>query len=373
MTGPLHLVLDARYVRVGPHDGISRYSAGLAHGLAQLAAQDPSLRVELMISDQAQLQHLPRLEWFMGPDPVSAGELLTSRLLNRRGPDVVFSPMQTMGALRRRFGLILTLHDLIYYDHPSPPPELPLPVRLGWRAFHRASWPQRLALNRADAVATVSQTSAGLIQGRRLSDRPVRVIPNAAAQDSIVSEQTALQRLDERDDSMVYLGSFMPYKDVETLARMAARLPHRRLHLLSRVTPAQQERLVQAAGPEARPVFHNGVSEQEHARLLARAGVLLHASRAEGYGLPLMEAFCAGTPVVCTDIPIFHEVCGRAAAYCPAGDDAAFARAVTELEDPQVAQARVLAGLERAASWTWRDSAESLVELAREIERSRRS
>ena len=73
----------------------------------------------------------------------------------------------------------------------------------------------------------------------------MRVIPNAAAQDSIVSEQTALQRLDERDDSMVYLGSFMPYKDVATLARMAARLPHRRLHLLSRVTPAQQERWLQ--------------------------------------------------------------------------------------------------------------------------------
>lgn len=372
MIRPLHLVLDARYVRVGAHDGISRYSAGLAEGLAQLAAQDPSLRVELMVSEPAQLQRLPQLESFLGPDPVSAGEVLTGQLLNRRGPDVVFSPMQTMGALRRRFGLILTLHDLIYYDHPAPPPELPLPVRWGWRAFHRASWPQRLALNRADAVATVSQTSARLIRGRHLSDRPVRVIPNAAAQDSIVSRQTALDRLAERDDSMLYLGSFMPYKDVATLARMAARLPHRRLHLLSRVSPAQQEALVQAAGPGAQLVFHHGVSEQEHARLLARAGVLLHASRAEGYGLPLMEAFCAGTPVVCTDIPIFHEVCGEAAAYCPPGDDAAFARAVTELEDPQIARTSVLAGLERASSWTWRDSAQSLVGLAREIDSSRR-
>ncbi|WP_186304542.1 glycosyltransferase family 1 protein [Kocuria palustris] len=373
MSGDLHLVLDARYVRVGPHDGISRYSAGIAVGLARLAAQDPSLRVELMVSDEAQRAHLPELPWFRGPDPVSAGEVLTGQVLNRRCPDVVFSPMQTMGALRRRFGLILTLHDLIYYDHPAPPPELPAPVRLGWRAFHRASWPQRLALDRADAVATVSETSARLIRDRRLTSRPVHVIPNAASQDRILAAEEALRRLPERGRSMVYLGSFMPYKDVDTLARTAARLPERELHLLSRVTDRQREHLLEVAGPGAHLVFHGGVSEQEHSRLLREAGVLVHASRAEGYGLPLMEAFCAGTPVVCTDIPIFHEVCGDAAAYCPPGDDAAFARAVAELDDPQTARGRVLAGLERASSWTWGDSAARLVDLAAGVAQGRRA
>src|SRR5690625_6518541 len=36
-------------------------------------------------------------------------------------PDVVFSPMQTIGSAGRKFGLILTLHDLIYYQHRTPP------------------------------------------------------------------------------------------------------------------------------------------------------------------------------------------------------------------------------------------------------------
>lgn len=375
MTGarPLRLVLDARYVHVGAHDGISRYSAGIAHGLAACRAQDPQLQVRMMISDQRQLAHLPELPWFRGPGPVSPGELVTGQVLNRQRPDVVFSPMQTMGAVHRRFGLILTLHDLIYYDHPAPPPELPAPVRAGWRAFHRASWPQRLALDRADAVATVSETSAGLIREKGLTTRPLHVIPNAADQSAILSPRQALDRLETRGTDMIYMGSFMPYKDVDTLARMAARLPDRELHLLSRVSDAQREHLLRAAGPRARLVFHDGVSEQEHRRLLSSAGVLVHASRAEGYGLPLMEALSAGTPVVCTDIPIFHEVCGDAALYCSPGDDDGFARAVRALADPEPTRQRVLAGLERAAAWTWRDSAAELVELARGIAQQRAS
>lgn len=372
MTRPLRLVLDARYVRLDHHDGISRYSAGLAEGLARIAEDTSRVSVELMVCGPAQARRLPDLPWFRGPEPVSVREAVTGQVLNRRGPDVVFSPMQTMGAFRRRFGLVLTLHDLIYYDHPTPPPDLPAPVRAGWRAFHRARWPQRLTLNRADAVATVSQTSAGLIRDKGLTDRPVHVIPNAAAQDTVLRPEQAMDRLGTRGDHLLYIGSFMPYKDVETLARLAERLPGRALHLASRITSAQRERLEAAAGPDARLVFHDGVSEDEHRELLATAGALVHASRAEGYGLPLMEACCAGAPVVCTDIPIFHEVCGDAAAYCPVGDDAAFAQAVRDLTDPALARHRVLAGLERARAWTWRDSAEELVALAERIAAGRR-
>jgi hypothetical protein len=58
--------------------------------------------------------------------------------------------MQTMGSWGSKYGLVLTLHDLIYYEHPAPPGFLPAPVRVLWRLYHKAFWPQRLLLNRAD-------------------------------------------------------------------------------------------------------------------------------------------------------------------------------------------------------------------------------
>ena len=87
--------------------------------------------------------------------------------------------MQTMGSWGRKYALVLTLHDLIYYEHPAPPGFLPAPVRLLWRLYHKAFWPQRVLLDRADVVATISSTTAALIAKYRLTRRPVRIVGNA--------------------------------------------------------------------------------------------------------------------------------------------------------------------------------------------------
>ena len=142
----MKIVVDCRYVRFPRHDGISRFTAGIVDALRPLLRDSESL--DLLISDERQLAMLPEgLPWHRVSGPTSAREPLVARQVNRLEPDVVFSPMQTMGALGRRYPLVLTLHDLIYYAHPTPPRDLPWPVRLGWRLYHLAWWPQRLQIN----------------------------------------------------------------------------------------------------------------------------------------------------------------------------------------------------------------------------------
>jgi len=361
------LLFDARYIRTDHHDGISRYSAELLAATARAVASDPRVRLAALISDPAQAALISEgLPTLLGPSVTSPAEVLTGALLSRYAPDVVFSPMQTMGSLGRRHKLILTLHDLIYYEHPQPPGDLSLPVQWGWRAYHKAWWPQRLTLNRADAVATVSETSRQQILAHRLTKRDVRVIANAAPSAG-VPEDEALARLSRRGTDLVYMGSFLPYKNVETLLRAMAHLPGRTLHLLSRISPARRAELQAQVPAGARVVFHGGVGEEQYRELLSSCAALITASRAEGYGLPLVEAFAEGAPVVCSDLPIFREVAGDAAGYAPADDDAAFAARVRELTNPTVAHERVLAGLERICEHTWEDSARDLLDLAWEL------
>ena len=363
----MKLLFDARYIRTDHHDGISRYSAELLAATAREVRQDPRVRLCALVSDPAQRAFVPEdVATITGPSVTSPAEVLTALAVNRFDPDVVFSPMQTMGSLGRRYRLILTLHDLIYYEHPQPPGDLPLPVQWGWRAYHKAWWPQRLTLNRADAVATVSQTSRQQILARRLTKRDVRVIANAAPSAGI-PEDEALARLPRRGTDLVYMGSFLPYKNVETLLRAMAHLPDHTLPLLSRISPARRAELQAQVPAGARVVFHGGVDEDEYRELLSSCAALVTASRAEGYGLPLVEAFAQGAPVVCSELPIFHEVAGDAAGYAPVDDDAAFAARVRELTDPGLARQRVLAGLERIRAHTWADSARDLLDLAREL------
>ena len=275
----MRIVFDCRYTRFDRHDGISRYTAGLVTELGKLHP------VTMLISDHRQLDLLPALPWQLVSSPTSIREPFVARTINRLHPDVVFSPMQTMGSWGRRYRLILTVHDLIYYRHRTPPRNLPWPIRLLWRLYHRAWWPQRILLNRADGVVAVSETTKALIEEHQLTRHPVSVIYNAAdAVRGVVERRRAPETR-----RLVYMGSFMPYKNVETLVRAAARLPEHELHLMSKVSEAERARL-SALAPQANLVIHNGAPDEEYVALLRSATALVTASLDEGFGLPLVEA-----------------------------------------------------------------------------------
>lgn len=358
----MRLLVDCRYVRVGRHDGISRFTAGLVGGLSRIAAtpDGAGLELELLISDRRQLEQLPAgLRWHLANSPTSPLEPLVGLRVRRIGPDVVFSPMQTFGGFGRNYRLLLTLHDLIYYRQRTPPAEFGAPIRLLWRLFHLAWWPQRLLLNRADEVVTVSQTTARSIARHRLTRRPVTVVPNAADPAPDPSRLPASEAAESK--ALVYMGSFMPYKGVEVLARAAELLPDHTLHLMSKINTEQRERLV-ALAPHAQLVFHDGADDETYRRVLRGATALVSASRDEGFGIPLVEAMAVGTPVVVTDIPVFREVAGEAGSYVPIGDAAGFARAIRALDAPQVWMARSAAARLRAATYSWDHSAHALLQ-----------
>lgn len=350
------LIIDARFTRTTHHDGISRFTSCLIEEAAKLAD------VTMLISDRAQLPLLPDVPHVLINSPLSPLELFVAHRVNKLEPDVVFSPMQTMGSMGRKYRLILTLHDLIYYEHPKAPGFLPLPVRIGWYLFHQMYWPQRLLLNRPDAVATVSQTTKDLIAKHRLSRKPVEIVSNAPAPGSVPRDPSRAP-----EPTLLYMGSFMPYKNVETLIRAMEYLPGFSLHLLSKITPAREAELSALVPRGSSVVFHRGVSDAEYQDLLARATALVSLSQAEGYGLPLVEAMSVGTPVVASDMPIFREVGADAIAYVDPHSPEGFAGAVKELAVPETWRAASAAVLERAASYSWETSARQLLDLAESV------
>ncbi len=351
----MKILIDARFTRLDHHDGISRYGASLIAATAKVAD------VSMLISDARQLALLPDVPYTLINSPLSPAEVFVAARVNKLGPDVVVCPMQTMGSWGRKYALVLTLHDLIYYEHPAPPGFLPAPVRVLWRLYHKAFWPQRLLLNRADAVATISATTQALMTKYALTRRPVRIVGNAPQHGHTPRDPEAAP-----DKTLLYMGSFMPYKNVETMIRGMADLPDMTLHLLSRITPERRAELESLIVPGSNIVFHNGVTDAEYEALLARTTALVSLSRAEGYGLPLVEAMSHGTPVIASDIPIFREVGDDAVSYVRPDSPAEFAAAVRALEDRVHWTARSRRAVGRAAGFSWDESARSLLALAEE-------
>lgn len=349
----MKLIFDCRYTRIGRHDGISRYTTGVVEALSRLHP------VTMLISDERQLEMLPDLPWIMGTDPTSVREPWVPYTVNRAHPDVVFSPMQTMGTLGRRYKVILTLHDLIYYNNPTPPHDLPWIIRVGWRLFHLAYWPQRLVLNRADAIVTGTEAAKAQIQQKQLTRRPITVVSSAVT-------PAARLRTSTREKTLVYMGSFMPYKNVESLATALHELPGYRLQLLSKISESDRARY-SALAPEGAIEFLNGVTDEEYTTALEGATALVTASFEEGFGIPLIEALSMGTPVACSDIPVFHEVAGDGAVYFDPRDPSDIAHAIRFLEDDEKWAKLSAAAPAQAAKFTWDRSAERLLALAQSL------
>lgn len=95
-------------------------------------------------------------------------------------------------------------------------------------------------------------------------------------------------------------------------------------------------------------------SDADLACYLGHARALLFPSFAEGYGIPLVEALMLGTPVVASDLPVFHEVAQDIPDYLDPLDGPGWARAISEYARP--ASARRGAQLERLGGFrtpTW--------------------
>jgi len=351
---------DGRYVNPTKPDGITSFSLGLIEAVLKLTD------LTVMVDSQEKARMLPesdRLRIYLTNPVASPLELFSARKLNREGVRVLFSPMQTTSGLGRKFKLVYTLHDLIYYRHRTPPANFNAFIRVVWFFYHLSYWPQRRILNLADAVATVSETTRDQMLRHRLTKRPIRVIHNAAQAPERVEKTN-------RADSefLVYMGSFIGYKNVETLIRGMRYLPDHTLVLLSRISHerrAELEELAVESGGQVR--FENGVTKHEYHEWLHSAKALVSASLDEGFGIPVVEAMERGCPVILSDIPIFDEVAGPAGLRFAAEDPIAFSEQVKRLGVKRDWKLHSDLGLTQAEFFTWEDSAELFIELCEEL------
>lgn len=347
---------DGRFVKPGDPDGIGQFSLGLARELGKLAD------ITVLVSSLAQADEFKGLKHFLVNKPDSLREATLALRLRKQKIAVLFSPMQTTSSWFRNFKLVLTLHDLIYYRHRKPPGYLSPYLQFGWWLYHLSYLPQRLVLNRANSVVTVSSTTKNQMLKHRLTNRPIHLVYNAADPVETMPEGN---RHDKR--TLIYMGSFIGYKNVETLIRGLGLLPDHTLICTSRISPKRKAELqLLASKANAKVEFRNGVTKEEYNNLLAGAQALVSASLDEGFGIPLVEAMERGTPVVVSNIEIFREIAQDSGLRFLPNDPAAFASEVTRLNDANNWDWYSNLALEQAKRFSWEQSAEALFEVLKQ-------
>lgn len=108
--------------------------------------------------------------------------------------------------------------------------------------------------------------------------------------------------------------------------------------------------------------------EEEMPLLYKSASVLLFPSFYEGFGLPVLEAFACGLPVIVSSVGSLPEVAGDAALYVDPNDHNDIARKVEILlNDSNLYQEQVCKGYAQAEKFTWRSTAEQILVLMKKV------
>ncbi len=120
----------------------------------------------------------------------------------------------------------------------------------------------------------------------------------------------------------------------------------------------------------AEKVQQRFIEDEQMPSLFRNALTFVFPSIYEGFGIPILDAFSAGCPVILSNCSCFPEVGGDAALYFDESDDETLRTHIANLmKDKTLRETLIEKGLKRAEFFTWAKCADMTAEVYRKVAR----
>jgi len=303
-------------------------------------------------------------------------------------PDVLFIPASAMPIVSPK-NTVVTIHDIGFMAYPQSYSR--------WQQWYQ-KWSTKFAVRHASKIITISEFSKREIikyftpsapplskEGNNLAGKisvtylgyDQHRFKDAAADDEI------LKRYNITSPFFLFVGRLEKKKNVQKLVEA--------FNILKRTPPVpllskermEEIKLVLAGSPgfgwqEAEKVIAKNnlqndiivtgyVPEADLPALYRGAVALVFPSLYEGFGLPLLEAFAFGTPVICSNAASLPEIADNAALYFSPNDVENMARALVEiLSNEDLRQKLIAAGKQKVKEFSWEKCAAETLKILSE-------
>ena len=261
---------------------------------------------------------------------------------------------------------VVTIHDLLVFRYPN----LYSP---GYRRLFAAK--MRYAARTADCIIAISeQTKRDIITYLHADEQKIRVVYQGC--NNIYREPVTPQKKTQvrsayslPESYILYVGALEERKNLHALVKALAigriELP---LVLVGAPSAYGEKLKAQASQSGIRLVMLHHVPQVDLPALYQCAEVFTYPSVFEGFGIPILEAMCAGTSVLTSTGSCFAEVGGEAALYADPAKPEEIASHLTKiLSNPVLRDQMVNRGYEQAEKFTDEKVAQNLLTVYHEL------
>lgn len=263
---------------------------------------------------------------------------------------------------------ISTIHDLIPLKVPQENKKLEVDYRNDIT----------YAIDNSDYLITVSEASKkDIISEFNYPEDKITVIPNGvdfnffygAVDETILSKVRAKYKLPNK--FILYFGNIRKHKNVDSLIKAYSLLSNeirREVSLVITQGNADLRQLVKELNVEHQVLFTTFIDDEDLPSIYKLALVMAFISSYEGFGLPIIEAMAAGTPVITSNISSMPEIAGDAAILVNPLQLQEIATSLEKIiQNPEIRIRMINLGYENAKKYSWAQSGEKLTALCSKL------
>jgi glycosyltransferase involved in cell wall biosynthesis len=361
--GDVAVCLDGRHIVGLRENGTGVHAAELAKALVK----HTDVKLSVWVRSPEQRAFFER----QGVRAVDALDTPPPQVLHRSAQ--VLRPEELRSLLDAPSHAVISYQDLIAYRAPTTHPNYGLFRR--YRALSFAS------LHAAQAVIAISEHNRQeIISELQVPPERVHTVHLGVDVESFADrDETANQKVLEKHSLvgpfLLSAGSDFAHKNLRLLvegyqlffAGWKHRSPVPKLVFIGPRTKGRGALYDDTELPEG--VRYLGTVEPDEVRaLFQESSAYFFPTAYEGFGLPVLEAMAAGTPVVCSNLTSVPEVAGDAALYLESfSPEEIAARMLSVTTDAGLRQHLVAAGHDQVKRFTWKETARRTEEVYQSV------
>ena len=289
-------------------------------------------------------------------------EVSVTRALKRIRPDLFFSPDGYL-SLRTETPSVVQFHDLNFEHFPNDMPKIHL-----WH--YKKYFP--LFARKAQRIVTVSEFSKqDIVDCYHVDPQKIDVVYNGVNEifcPVALEQQNAIRsQYTGGHPFFMFVGSLHPRKN---LARLFTAFD-----MFKKQHPCDVKLLIvgekrwwtepiqkayDAMSCKDEVIFTGRLCAESLHQVTASALASVYVSYFEGFGIPILEAFRCGTPVITSNVTSMPEVASDAALLVDPFNEASIADAMAKVLDEEVREVLIEKGMERAKDFSWDQAADAI-------------